>query len=613
MRALLEAQRHHFTIALSKTTLFFLHPARAMRPARGFTPLMLQLLGAFVQRGHCVFTGDCPTTCFGETCDYWRDNWSNCYDMEEYGCDCSGCMCGDFGECLLLDNVYCMEWQDSYHNGGESYYNDGDGGMGDASFSNAYECAAACANNPECTRGYWYEPSQYCYFFGIDGYGDTCTWADCGDDCTGFECEKSSYCTFSTDKLYCDGLNADMGYQESLEDCWSACLVEVGESLVAVDFWPNANEGGYYYQTWDTNCWCQDSCDSCSAWGEAVVDDGACPTTCYGASCDYWVQSDQDSSCLYLETMSGCDCSGCACGKYQDDDGGEAGGDTTLLAIARGFGVLPDSCSSASYSYGSYSYSFDARNLVCDDRPTFSYSYSYGTMSPTEFPANCFEIDSEDDGYYDIYPEGGDGDPVTVYCDMALGADYYKCDDCNDFWRYHTLSWSTSINSYSYRCQHRAMTSSIVACASFHRCRDWSAGLCTSIMISHSHSYLHSHSRSFDWHPNVGYLDGCGESVEKSNADSLQECWEKCENVDDTVGISWGYGNMCYCFTGGEYWYELCEYCVNEYDLNYGVAVPRGTMFPGDCDFADEEYQHSCPAGMDPIIPRSRGHWARSV
>ena len=89
------------------------------------------------------------------------------------------------------------------------------------------------------------------------------------------------------------------------------------------------------------------------------------------------------------------------------------------------------------------------------------------------------------------------------------------CDDCNDFWRYHPLSWS-STNSYSY---------------------------------------------SFDWHPNVGYLDGCGEWVEKSNADSLQGCWEKCENVDGTVGVSWGYG-MCYCFTGGNCWYEECNYCV---------------------------------------------------
>jgi len=453
-------------------------------------------------------------------------------------------------------------------------------------------------------------------------------------------------------------------------------LVNSSDSLVAVDWWPNANEGGYYYNTGETNCWCQDSCDSCAAWGEAVVDDEACPATCYGMSCDYIVQSEQASSCEEVQTMWGCECSGCACGKDADysyyyyisdsaecetgdahpstyadcqaagealsaqrqqiqpsdcsndpmvevngdgawwntvpscffrsdgnceaamgvfifrdcadsgvecstytgnnikgickkengqGDGDDVGGDATILAITQGFGVLPDSCSPASYSY-----SFDTNNdLACYDHPTAAPTVTpvpSGTMSPTGFAANCFEIDSEDDGFYDIYPEGGDGDPVTVYCDMVLGADYYKCDDCNDFWRYHPLSWS-STNSYSY---------------------------------------------SFDWHPNVGYLDGCGEWVEKSNADSLQECWEKCENVDDTVGVSWGYG-MCYCFTGGNYWYDMCNYCVSEDDLNYGVAVRRGTSFPGDCDFADHEYQHSCPAGMDPIIPRSRGHWARSV
>ena len=102
--------------------------------------------------------------------------------------------------------------------------------------------------------------------------------------------------------------------------------------------------------------------------------------------------------------------------------------------------------------------------------------------------------------------------------------------------------------------------------------------------------------------------------MEKSNAGSLQECWEKCENVDNTLGLSWGYGR-CYCYTEGnaDDDYPVYVSADNENDLNYGVAARRGTSFPGDCDFADHEYQHSCPAGMDPIIPRSRGHWTRSV
>ena len=50
--------------------------------------------------------------------------------------------------------------------------------------------------------------------------------------------------------------------------------------------------------------------------------------------------------------------------------------------------------------------------------------------------------------------------------------------------------------------------------------------------------------------------------------------------------------------------------CVNNDDNNWGVAVPRGTAFPGGCN---DGYDHECPAGMEPIIPRSREHWARSV
>ena len=63
---------------------------------------------------------------------------------------------------------------------------------------------------------------------------------------------------------------------------------------------------------------------------------------------------------------------------------------------------------------------------------------------------------------------------------------------------------------------------------------------------------------------------------------------------------------QCYCMgdVGGYY-----DYCVQTAD-NWGVAVPRGTAFPGGCD---DGYDHGCPAGMEPIIPRSREHWARSV
>ena len=41
-----------------------------------------------------------------------------------------------------------------------------------------------------------------------------------------------------------------------------------------------------------------------------------------------------------------------------------------------------------------------------------------------------------DDGYYEIWPNGKDGDPVTVFCDLTLAADYYKCEGCSNFWRF---------------------------------------------------------------------------------------------------------------------------------------------------------------------------------
>ena len=41
---------------------------------------------------------DCsaPTTCYGEDCDYWvvADDYS-CNELEDSGCDCTGCLCGD--------------------------------------------------------------------------------------------------------------------------------------------------------------------------------------------------------------------------------------------------------------------------------------------------------------------------------------------------------------------------------------------------------------------------------------------------------------------------------------------------------------------------------------
>ena len=253
--------------------------------------------------------------------------------------------------------------------------------------------------------------------------------------------------------------------------------------------------------------------------------------------------------------------------------------------------------------------------------------------------------------YYEIYPDGKDGDPVTVYCDLTLGADYYMCEDCDEFWRYSPSEW-VSTNALSY---------------------------------------------SFDWHPGVGYCDDCDDCEWRDkNAGSLQECWEKCTNNQNfgTACVNWNpQEEECYCmgvgsdddddecvsayssltcedgslmlsvgcdddgcsnctmtadyteYSGGVYYCDNTYYyydsdldgtpegfaelpspscywvscdddglpagtCIRSEDVNWGVAVPRGTAFPGDCD---DGYEHECPGGMEPIIPRSREHWARSV
>ena len=178
------------------------------------------------------------------------------------------------------------------------------------------------------------------------------------------------------------------------------------------------------------------------------------------------------------------------------------------------------------------------------------------------------------DGYYDIYPDGVDGDPVTVYCDLTLGADYYMCEDCDDFNRFSPSDWLRT-NALSY---------------------------------------------DFDWHPGVGYCDE-GDWDDK-NAGSLQECWDKCMRDDDfaTACVNWNPDEeQCYCMgkqsddDQADDQVDASDYCVRFDDSSWGVAVPRDTAFPGGCEDDYYDYDHECPDGMEPIIPRSREHWVRSV
>ena len=49
--------------------------------------------------------------------------------------------------------------------------------------------------------------------------------------------------------------------------------------------------------------------------GSVADDDGACPETCYGYTCDYWVLNSLD--CSTMENTYDCDCNGCACGEVK--------------------------------------------------------------------------------------------------------------------------------------------------------------------------------------------------------------------------------------------------------------------------------------------------------
>jgi hypothetical protein len=92
----------------------------------------------------------------------------------------------------------------------------------------------------------------------------------------------------------------------------------------------------------DVDCDCS-GCD-CHPYDD---NDNACPTTCYGYDCTYWVEEDGDS-CIALENKYGCDCAGCSichsddgrngldsslCGSVDDDDTGLVAGPGCLIII----------------------------------------------------------------------------------------------------------------------------------------------------------------------------------------------------------------------------------------------------------------------------------------
>jgi hypothetical protein len=130
---------------------------------------------------------------------------------------------------------------------------------------------------------------------------------------------------------------------------------------------------------------------------------------------------------------------------------------------------------------------------------------------------------------------------MTVYCDLTLGADYYVCDGCEEFWRHSPSEWAAT-NALSY---------------------------------------------SFDWHPGVGYCDG-GEWQEQSDAGSLEECWEACmpDDDDDDNDYYGGHDGMGRFAAACANWnlQEAQCYCMGEWSTG-GCRIDdtyQGTLALGD-------------------------------
>ena len=81
-----------------------------------------------------------------------------------------------------------------------------------------------------------------------------------------------------------------------------------------------------YKQEWSLGGTASKTCSGDS--GQTVVggggDDTTCPSTCYGATCDYWIESLGYVTCAYLDSIFGCDCWGCTTCTDNDSGGGSS-------------------------------------------------------------------------------------------------------------------------------------------------------------------------------------------------------------------------------------------------------------------------------------------------
>ena len=167
-------------------------------------------------------------------------------------------------------------------------------------------------------------------------YGCVCDGCDCGSasvlECSSSsDCPSGMYCADivvgSTEYIGCypctdeeDFACSDLGIAIS-NDCSERCS---GCSVVSEDFLGDGmceSTGGYNTDAcnWDGGDCCESTCVDgsyyCGAHGDfscqdpTATDQQSCVSSCYGASCNYWVSEDYE--CSYLEQTFACDCTGC--------------------------------------------------------------------------------------------------------------------------------------------------------------------------------------------------------------------------------------------------------------------------------------------------------------
>ena len=203
----------------------------------------------------------CPAMCYGYSCDYWTG--ITCAGMEDYGCDCNGCDCATDA---TADTVYhgCV---------------DTDNGASDQDGATCLMYAADsgyCGNHDDND----FLSSEMCC--GCGGGSRSCIDTDDGaTDPYGDGCDD-----YAANPSWCGGFDSIFFSSNAMCCGCGGGFASPVPSAVPTSTAPSATR----------------------------APTAACPETCYGLSCDYWLGSNSAHTCGIMESNFGCDCAGCECG-----------------------------------------------------------------------------------------------------------------------------------------------------------------------------------------------------------------------------------------------------------------------------------------------------------